>query len=309
MALPLPDAWTLDILVEAYRQHQRRTRGLREETLNSYERVIRLLVREALGDDPIDPARFNPSDVIEFVTLMRGRWARGSMKVVCTSLRSFFRFLEVVGLCDGRLHAAVPSIPHWRLSTLPRPLSEAQLERVLTSCNASSPYALRNRAILLCLATLGLRPREVAELRLEDIDWREGTIELRARKNRRSARLPLAREAGRAIAAYLREERPATDERRVFVKHLGPHRGELISNHGIYHIAVCGLRQAGVERSVGGAYVFRHTVASHMVQRGASLKEVADFLGHRSIDTTAIYAKLDLPSLREVALPWPEMVR
>ena len=309
MTTQLPDSWTLDSLVEAYKQHQRRTRGLRDSTLEGYDRVVRLLVREALGEDPIDPTHLRPSDVIDFVTLMRGRWARGSMKVVCTSLRSFFRFLEAVGLCDGRLYAAVPSVPHWRLSTLPRPLSEAQLERVLTSCNVSSPYALRNRAILLCLATLGLRPREVAELRLEDIDWREATIELRARKNRRSACLPLAREAGRAIAAYLREERPATDERRVFVKHLGPHRGELISRHGIYDIAVCGLRQAEVETSVGGAYVFRHTVASHMVQRGASLKEVADFLGHRSIDTTAIYAKLDLPSLREVALPWPEMFR
>ena len=308
MTFLLPEAWTLDVLVETYKEHQRRTRGLREQTLDSYERVIRLLVRETLGDDPIDPGKLKPSNVIEFVASMRGRWARGSMKVVSTTLRSFFRFLQVVGLCDNRLEAAVPSVPHWRLSTLPRYLNDAQLERVLASSDDCSPYGRRNRAILMCLATLGLRPHEVADLRLEDIDWRNGIIELRSRKNRRGARLPLAREAGRAIAAYLREERPATDERRVFVKHLGPQRGEPISRCAVSGIVHRVFRLAEVETAVGGAYVFRHTVASRMVQRGVSLKEVADFLGHRSIDTTAIYAKLDLPSLREVALPWPEVV-
>lgn len=307
MTFLLPDAWTLDILVETYREYQRRTRGLREQTLDSYERVIRLLVRETLGDDPIDPTKLKPSNVIEFVASMRGRWARGSMKVVSTTLRSFFRFLQVVGLCDNRLEAAVPSVPHWRLSTLPRYLNDAQLERVLASSDDCSPYGRRNRAILMCLATLGLRPHEVADLRLEDIDWRKGIIELRSRKNRRGARLPLAREVGRAIAAYLREERPATDERRVFVKHLGPQQGEPISRGAVSGIVLRVFRHAEVE-TVGGAYVFRHTVASRMVQRGVSLKEVADFLGHRSIDTTAVYAKLDLPSLREVALPWPEVV-
>jgi integrase/recombinase XerD len=309
MTLSFPDAWTLDLLVEAYRQHQRRTRGLREETLDSHERVIRALVRDALGNDPIEPVRLSPSDVIEFVASMRRRWTRGSMKVVCASLRSFCRFLRVVGLSDGRLEAAVPSVPHWRLSTLPRYLSDVQLERVLASHDLSSPCGHRDRAILLCLATLGLRPREVADLRLEDIDWRNGTVEVHARKNRRGALLPLAREVGRAMAIYLCEERPVTGERRVFVKQLGPHRGEPISRHAVYYIAVRALHRAGVEMPGGGAYVFRHTVASHMVQRGASLKEVADLLGHRSIDTTAIYAKLDLPSLREVALPWPEVTR
>jgi integrase/recombinase XerD len=309
MTFPLPDTWTLDILVEAYRQHQRRTRGLREQTLDGHERVVRQLVREALGDDPVDPTDFSPSEVIGFVASMRGRWAPGSMKVLCAALRSFFRFLRALGLCDDRLEAAVPTVPHWRLSALPRSLSDAQLERVLASPDLSSPCGQRNRAILLCLATFGLRPHEVADLRLEDIDWSAGTLELRVRKNRRGALLPLAREAGRAIATYLREERPTTDERHVFVKHLGLHRGEPISRHAVYDIAVRALRRVEVELTVGGAYVFRHTVASHMVQRGASLKEVADFLGHRSIDTTAIYAKLDLPSLREVALPWPEVIR
>ena len=303
------NSWTLDTLVKAYKQHQRRTRGLRDQTLHDYERLVRLLVRAALGDDPIDPTRFAPSDVMEFVTSMRGRFCPRSMRTVRTTLRSFFRFLRVKGLCDERLEAAIPTVAHWRLSTLPRSLSDQQVEQVLASFNASTPYRDRDRAIVLCLSTLGLRPREVADLRLEDIDWRGGTIQLRARKTRRGAVLPLPRAAGRAIVAYLSGERPTTDERRVFVRHLGPQCGEPISSNAVSAVVVRALRRANVDAPLAGAYVFRHTVASRLVRRGASLKEVADFLGHRSLDTTTIYAKLDLPGLREVALPWPEGIR
>ena len=162
---------------------------------------------------------------------------------------------------------------------------------------------------MLCLSSLGLRPGEVANLRLEDIDWRDGTVELRTRKTRRGAVLPLPREVGRAIVAYLRKERPTTAERRVFVQRIEPHCGEPISSNAVSAVAVRACRRAGIEPPLAGAYVFRHTVASRMVQRGVRLKEVADFLGHRGIDTTTIYAKTDLPALREVALPWPEVVR
>lgn len=303
------DSWTLDTLVEAYKEHQRRTRGLRDQTLHGYERLVRLFVRGALGDDPIDPARISPSKVMEFVGSMRGRFSPRSMKAVRTALCSFFRFLRVQGLCDERLEAAVPAVAHWRLSTLPRCLSDLQLAAVLASFDVSTPCGHRNRAIVLCLSTLGLRPGEVADLRLQDIDWRAGTVQLRARKTRRGAVLPLPCEAGRAIVAYLRRERPATHERRVFVQHVGPRRGKPISSHAVSAVVVSALRRAHIEAPLAGAYVFRHTLASRMVQRGASLKEVADFLGHRCLDTATIYAKLDLPVLREVALPWPELTQ
>jgi len=301
--------WTLDALIGAYKQHQRRTHGLREQTLRGYERLVRLFVRTGLGDDPIDPTRFSPSDVIEFIALLRGRYSPRSMKAVRTALRSFFRFLRVKGLCDDRLEAAIPTVAHWRLSTLPQYLRDEQLEQLLSSMDVSTPCGQRDRAIVWCLATLGLRPREVADLRLKDIGWRNGTIQLRARKTGRGAVLPLPREAGRAIVAYLRGQRPTTKERRVFVQHLGPHRGEPISSNAVSAAVVRALRRAQVDSPLAGAYVLRHTVASRMVRRGSSLKEVADFLGHRCLDTTAIYAKLDLPALREVALPWPEVAR
>jgi integrase len=304
-----PGSWTLDALIGAFKDHQRRTRGLREQTLRGYEHKVRLFVGVALGNDPIDPAQLTPSGVIEFVSLLRNRYSPCSMKAVRTALRSFFRFLRVEGLCDERIEAAIPAVAHWRLSTLPRYLQDGQLDRVLSSFDLSTPGGQRDQAIVWCLATLGLRPGELADLRLEDIDWRNGTVQLPSRKTGRGAVLPLPREAGRAIVRYLRGHRPTTDERRVFVKQLGPHRGEPISSTAVSEVVARALRRAGVDAPLYGAYVFRHTVASRMVRTGSSLKEVADFLGHRCLDTTTVYAKLDLPALRDVALPWPEVAR
>jgi site-specific recombinase XerD len=302
-------SWTLDALVEAYKQHLRRTRGLREPTLYAYGRRVHPFLREALGDDPINPALLRPRDVIAFITSITVRLSPSSLKAVRTALLSLFRFLRVEGLCDARLEAALPAVAHWRLSTLPRHLDDEQLMQVLASLDTTTPCGHRNRAIVTCLASLGLRPGEIAGLRLDDVDWRGGTIQIRTRKNRRGAVLPLARDAGEAIVDYLCSERPMTTERRVFVQHLGHRRGEPIRSATVSAVVVGALRRAGVEAPLAGAYLFRHTVASRMVRRGVSIKEVADFLGHRSLDTAMIYAKLDLPSLRDVALPWPEVAR
>jgi len=307
--MTIQDSWKLDVLVEAYKHNQRRTRGLREQTLHDYERFVRPFVRASLGDDPLELAHLSPSDVVAFVSSMSRRFSPRSMKHVRTALRSFFRFLRVEGLCDERMEAAIPVVAQWRLSTLPRSLSDSQVEQILKSFDTSTPCGHRDRAIVWCLASLGLRPGELAELRLEDVDWRRGTIELRTRKTRRANVVPLPHEAGRAIVDYIRRQRPPTDERHLFVKQIGPHRGKPISSHAISEVAVRAMRRAGIEPPIAGAYVFRHTVAGRLVRRGTSLKEVADFLGHRSLDTTAIYAKLDLPALREVALPWPETLR
>ena len=180
---------------------------------------------------------------------------------------------------------------------------------MLASFDAPTPCRQRDQTIVQCLSTLGLRPGEVAGLCLDDIDWRNGTIQIRARKNRRGAVLPLPRVVGQALVAYLSGERPPTNERRVFVQHLGVRRGEPLSSPAVSALVVRALRRAAVDTPLTGPYVFRHTVASRMVREGASLKEVADVLGHRSLDTTTTYAKLDLPRLREVALPWPEVLR
>ena len=302
-------SWTVDRLVEAYTHHQRRTLGLRPQTLRNRAWFARMFGRAALGTDPIDPSRLTPADVAAFITSLRHRFSPGSMRTVRSSLRSFFRFLRFQGFCGDALEAALPTVAHWRLATLPRSLTDAQVEQVFASFDAPTPCGQRDQAIVQCLSTLGLRPGEVAGLCLDDIDWRGGTLQIRARKNRRGAVLPLPRVVGQALVADLSGERPATDERRVFVQQLGVRRGEPLSSPAVSAVVVRALRRAAVDTPLAGPYVFRHTVASRMVREGASLKEVADVLGHRSLDTTTIYAKLDLPRLREVALPWPEVLR
>jgi site-specific recombinase XerD len=305
--MPVDVPCSLDTLIEAYTQHYRRTRGLRGRTLHGYGSLARLFVRAVLGDDPVDPTRVRPLDVVAFVASLRGRYSPRSMKTVRTALRSLFRFLRFEGLADGPLEAAIPAVAYWRLATLPRCLRDDQLAQVLVSSHASTPCGQRDHAIVVCLATLGLRPGEVADLCLEDLDWRTGVVHLRSRKTGRGATLPLPREAGRALVAYLRHDRPTTESRRVFVQHLGIRRGTPLSSTAISEVVARALRRAHIEAPLAGAYLFRHTLASRLVRKGASLKEVADFLGHRSLDTTTIYAKLDLPALREVALPWPEV--
>lgn len=298
---------SLDTLIDRYEQHSWRVKGLRDSTVHGYERLVRPFVRASLGEDPVDPLRLCPTDVAQFIASMRGRFSPGSMKTVRTALRSFLSFLRMEGLCDQRLEAAIPTEARWRLSTLPRCLSDEQFKQVLASLSLCTPGALRDRAIVWCLATLGLRPGEVAALQLNDVNWRQGTIHLRTRKTGRGAVLPLPRDAGRAIVDYLRQERPRTDQRWLFVQHCRSRIGAPISSGVVTGAVVRTLRRAGIDSPIAGAYVFRHTLASRLVRRGASLKEVADLLGHRSLDTTTIYAKLDVESLREVALPWPEV--
>ena len=225
-------SWTLDRLVEEYTQHERRTRGLRPRTLHIRGRLVRMFVRGALGTDPIDPTSFAPADVVGFLTSLCGRFSPRSIQSVRSSLRSFFRFLRFKGFCNDGLEAALPVVARLRLATLPRSLTDQQVEQVLASFDASNPCGHRDQAIVQCLATLGLRPGEVASLCLDDIDWRGGTLQIRARKNRRGAVLPLPRVVGQALIGYLSGQRPATDERRVFVVHQKERRGKPLSSAG-----------------------------------------------------------------------------
>lgn len=298
---------TLGDLFEAYERHQQRTSGLRPRTLQGYLYFTRQFLRATLGEDPIDVTRLNPTDVITFLTSALHRYCPSTTRTVGTSLRSFFRYLRVEGLCDARLEEAIPVVAGWKLANLPRGLSDEEYNRLVASLGAPTLCGRRNHAIILCLATLGLRPGEVAELCLEDIDWRTGTLHLRTRKTRRGAVLPLPRQAGSAVVKYLREDRPQTNTRQVFVRHDGDRKGEPITASIVTGVVIRALKRAKIDAPIAGAYVLRHTVATRMVRQGTRLKEVADFLGHRNLDTTTIYAKVDLIALRDVAQPWPEV--
>lgn len=304
--MPNPSSCVLDALLEAYEEHLRRTRGLRPCTLQHHRYIVSQFVRAVLGEDPIEVSRLRPEDVLTFITSAQGRLGPARLSTISSVLRCFLRYLRMEGLSDSQLEAAVPTVPRWKRGALPRGLSDAQYERLMAAPVSPTLCGRRDRAIVLCLATLGLRPGEVAALDLDDLDWRRGTLQVRTRKTRRGALLPLPLEAGRAIVAYLREERPTSSARAVFLRHAGRHPGEPLTAGLVTGAVIRALQRAGIDAPIAAASVFRHTVASRLLRQGATLKEVADFLGHRDLQTTTIYAKLDLRSLSDVALPYPE---
>jgi integrase/recombinase XerC len=202
----------------------------------------------------------------------------------------------------GQLTGVISSPAHWSLASLPRALSDADVDRLLSSFTEALPSPRRGYAIVRCALDMGLRCSEIAKLMLADIDWRTGTVTLKRTKARRQAILPLPASTGQALADYLRHERPATTNPAVFVRRLAP-RDQPIGVDAIRRVIRDAYRRIGLTHS--RAHALRHTLACRLLEHGSSLKEVADVLRHRSLNTTLIYAKLDNPKLAAVALPWP----
>jgi site-specific recombinase XerD len=188
---------------------------------------------------------------------------------------------------------------------LPDRASTEQVNAVLACCQDGTAVGLRDHAVLLLLARLGLRALEVVRLTFDDIDWHGGVLLVRAGKARRERRLPLTEEVGTALVAYICGGRPRTSTRVIFLHAQPPHRpwhGASAVSQLVHHR----LLQSGYPAEpCRGAHLFRHTVASQMVNAGVSFKDVAAVLGHQSLATTGLYAKLDLDNLKRVALPWP----
>jgi site-specific recombinase XerD len=217
----------------------------------------------------------------------------------------FVRFLIADGQCAVGLDAAIPTLAHWRLAALPRYLAPDEVERVIDSCDRSSPVGRRNRAMLLLLARLGLRAGDIRQLRLGDIDWRGGSIHV-CGKSRRLTRLPLTQEVGDALVAYVQDGRPAAPTDAVFLGCRAPFRA--LAPGVVPLIVGRALDRAGVVRpSRGAAHLLRHSVATSMLRHGASLQDIGTLLRHRSIETTQIYAKVDILALQPIAQPWPEV--
>ena len=294
------DAKTIDPRVAAYQDWLRHHRGISERTVDRHGRMITRLL-PGLGAE----AKVYDAALIRRVIIDEAkRSSRPHVKTMTTALRGYLRFLAAVGLCRSGLDHAVPTIPQWRLSALPRYLPASAVERIIASCDLSKPHGIRDRAILLFLARLGLRAGDVLSMRLDDISWNEGTIRVRG-KGRREVRLPLPQEAGDALIEYLSRARPRVDDHRVFLRSSAPYRpfkdSSVIS--GIVRLA---LGRAGIiDAPSRGANLLRHSAATSMLRAGASLDAVGTVLRHRSIDTTAHYAKVDLAMLQQIVQPWP----
>jgi len=290
------------VLLTAFRQWMRQQRGTCDATLDNYSLSIRDLLK-TVGDDP---RTFDAENLRKFVLKRSQQEGWATAKKCTTALRMFLRFLIADGKCAAGLDAAIPVLAHCRLSPLPRYLQSEEVERVINACDPTSPVGRRDRAILLLLARLGVRAGDIVQLRLGDIDWKEAGIHVSG-KGHHQTRLPLTQEVGNAVAAYLQNGRPRTDTDTLFIRSRAPFRA-FASHCAISVIVAQAMRRSGVTcPSRGSAHVLRHSVATSMLRQGASLQDIAAILGHRSIETTQIYAKVDVTVLRQIAQPWPEV--
>lgn len=288
-----------DDQVLAFQTWLRRHRGISERTVRRHGRMVMRLL-PALGPDP----RQYDAALVRRAILDEGkRSSPAYLKTMTMALRGYLRYLATQGLCRPGLDHAIPTVPQWRLSALPRYISTAEVERVIASCDITMPMGIRDRAVLLLLARLGLRAGDVSGMRLDDIDWREGTLRVRG-KGRRAVRLPLPQEAGEAIIDYLRGARPPAACEQIFLRTVAPFR-PLVST-SVSSIVSLALARAGIDHAPSrGAHLLRHSAATSMLRAGATLDMIGTVLRHRSVDTTAHYAKVDVDMLLRVAQPWP----
>jgi site-specific recombinase XerD len=287
-----------------YEQYLDRVCGAAASTRYHYLRIARRLLTACFGTGHLAWASLQAQQIADFVQQEVANKSGGGRKLPSTAVRSVLRFLVFSGERSTGLEAAALAPRQWTHSSIPQSLTAQEVEQVLALYSGDSPTDLRNRAILMLLARLGVRAHEVVSLSLDDINWQEAQIIIRAGKTHHERVLPLPQDVGSTLAEYLCWGRPATTSRVVFLHVQAPFR-PFADSGAISRIAARALGRVSITRYARlGAHVFRHTAASHMVNRGASFKDVADVLGHQSLQTTGIYAKLDLAALSEVALPW-----
>ena len=285
-----------------YDDHLRDVRGLSAGTRRNHRRILAELLRKKFAGGVVTLAKLRAADVRRFIARQLGDSPSHSAAAqVATALRSYLRYRTVCGDSVAGLNAVISYPVQWKLASLARALKPDEVQRLL----GAFPYGRKPRrgyAIVRCALDMGLRAGEIANLSIDDIDWREGTVTMKGTKSRRQDILPLPMATGQALADYLQHERPANPSRALFFCRRES-RDIPVTTHAVQNVIRRACRRVGLPDS--GSHLLRHTLACRLVENGSSLKEVADVLRHRSLETTRIYAKLDTPSLAEVALPWP----
>jgi site-specific recombinase XerD len=293
----------IDLEVQCFDEYMLKTVGLQDETRLYRRRYVREFLHEFFPDREVDPIRLTSKNVVSYLSKRGSCMKAGSTKVLASSLRSYFRFLQLHGRCEESLALAVPASASWRLASLPTVLTDEEVERLLSAFDLETVAGRRDYAITRCLVDLGLRGQEVAQLRLDDVDWRKGILRIAGTKSRRDDELPLTDAIGAALAAYIRRGRSTTTAREVFLLLRAP-VGQCVTSRTVAGVIIRAAARAGL-KSITGPRVLRHSTATRMLRHGVSIKEIADVLRHKCLDTTAIYTKVDLPRLASVALPWP----
>jgi site-specific recombinase XerD len=284
-------------LVNRFCQWMRSHRGSRESTLSNYRFVLRKLLQR-FG---CEPRLYTAAQLRAFILAESSGCSHSKAETHVTAVRMFVRFLIVHGECPDSLQHAIPRLGKWGQAALPRYIDSEAVERVIAACEANTPLGSRDRAVLLLLARLGLRAGDVAQLRLDDLDWRQGRIRVSG-KSRTPAWLPLPQDAGDAVLHYL-ATRPRAPTDRVFLIMRAPYTP--ILSRQITSTAQRAIERAGIVTPSFGAHLLRHSAATAWLRQGLSLQSIGAVLRHSDLDTTAIYAKVDVGSLQQIAEPWP----
>lgn len=295
-------------VVEEYLRFLRHHRGLAAGTLGILRSHVEPFLHH-LGAST-DPSRLRdatPAQVRQFVAARAAPRGRSGKRAVGFAVRSFLRYASVRGYVEPDLVEAVPRTRVYAQAALPRGLPTSAVESIVAGVDRSTPIGKRDYAVLLLLVAYGLRLGEVVRLQLDDIDWRHDRLFLRDRKAGGPLVLPLTEEVGAALVTYLREARPPTARREVFAQSQPPH-GPLSARSGGLRLRVkLHMARAGIRGRAAIPHALRHTLASRLLREGQPLHAIAGILGHASLQTTTIYAKVDIEHLREVALDIPEV--
>ena len=300
----LPPRDPREDILAAYRLHLERKRGLAPVSIASHDWFLRPFLEEMGIATNADIGRLCARDVAAYVERHARDHSATTARIMCSRLRVFLRYLHVEGFVAADLTGAIPSIRRWTQAHLPSFMPLEQVQCILDGCDRSTAAGRRDYAILMLLARLGLRAKEVATLTLDDFDWRAGQFTIRG-KGRKTATMPLPGDVGAAIADYLQHGRPRSDSRRLFLLSVAPYGG-FKAAASVSTVARSAIKRAGITGVAHrGSHVFRHSLATGLLGSGATLTEIGQLLRHEQQDTTRIYAKVDLDSLRTLGLPWP----
>ena len=287
-----------DVLLAAFERFLLAERGLAAGTVRGY---VRHAHRFVVGLSPVSGlAGLTAAQVTGAVMRESAAVSVSATQFFVAGLRSFLRFCFIEGLAEVDLSQAALAVTGRRRSSVPRGITKADARELLRCCDRRSTLGRRDHAMILILLRLGMRASEVAGLKLDDIDWRAGELVVHGKRGRED-RLPLPAEVGEAIASYLQRGRPTSDRREVFLRARAPFRP--IAARTVSSTVRRACRRAGVAEV--GSHRLRHTVACEMVSAGVPLVQIGQVLRHRSLQSTAIYARVDLDQLRRLARPWP----
>lgn len=292
----------LDEELNRFQQYMRDVGGYAINTQRQRRRIVGRFLHEQFGNQCVTIGSLDAASVRRFALGENRTWSPGTIRVVGGAIGCYLNYRSLSGDDVRHLQNAIPRVAHWRLSELPDVLSNTDIDRILASFAQDFPSRRRAYGMVRCLTDLGLRCSEVVALRLEDINWHQGSVRIARSKTRHCDILPLPEATGRAIAAYLQYERPATTNRAVFARHVAPY--DLPIQRGVVKRAVIeACQRSGL--SPIPPHQLRHSMASRMLGAGVPIKHIADILRHRSLDTSMIYTKIDIDRLAAVAMPWP----